>query len=87
MGGGNFEKAYEKAELLISQICNFLTERDLEPCFILIPDNSDKNFDETCLPLFKGRKCVLKVLTSISDYNWGTIEMIINEKYSNGNYK
>ena len=79
IGGGDSGKTDLRANDLITQICDFLEERDLKPCFFLI---SSKNADnERNLSLFKGKRCYLKVLSCVEDYNWKTIEHFLN----NGN--
>lgn len=75
-GGGNFETAYEKADLLISQICDFLTERDLRAYFFLMI-NQDSNYYEQIVSLFEGKNCKLILLSNHSDYKWESIKNTI----------
>jgi len=76
LGGG---KTYIKAEMLISEICSFLAERDLRPYFIFISEN--KEIIEMTLPVFEGKICGVRLLNSIKDYNWETLKKILD----NGN--
>lgn len=68
----DLEKAFDEANELISEICEFLDERGLKPFFFLIPD-VETTFGDTLLSLFKGKQCFIKVLSKKEDYNWDTI--------------
>lgn len=78
--GGCSEEFYDKANMLISNICMFLSERNLKPCFVLITNKKDNELTRL-ISLFEGKELYLKILSTVDDYNWETIKMIIN----NGN--
>lgn len=63
-------------DLLITQICNFLDERDLRACFVLIwGENTKTEIKNTILSLFCKKRCELKVLSSMVDYKWENLEI------------
>ena len=67
--GENRDKAYEMADKLISQICEFLTDRDLK-CFFCLIINKDIDCKEKIISLFERKCCELKVIYSIDEYKW-----------------
>ena len=78
--GGDSEEFYDKANMLISNICMFLSERNLKPCFVLITNKKDNELNRL-ISLFEGKGLYLKILSTIDEYNWETKKKIIN----NGN--
>lgn len=75
LGGYNYNESYELASKLIPQICDFLSDRDLIPLFVIIQDNnSAKNHLDKILSLFEGSCCKVKVLQRVDDYKWNTIK-------------
>lgn len=66
-------------DLLITLICNFLDERDLKACFVLIlGKNTKTEIKKKILSLFFNKKCKLVVLPSMFDYKWENLKMMID---------